>query len=803
MNTLFQDLKFGLRMLAKNPGFTAVAVMTLALGIGASTAIFSAVNTVLLRGLPCEDPASLVALREYSVGGDAERAGPSYFNVRNWEKQTQAFAKVAYYGGRYVNLSSAGGEPERVTAFEVSEGYFPTLGVKPVLGRSFLPEECVPGRNLVVILDFGLWKGRFGGRPDIIGQTLLVEGAPATIIGVMPARFKERWDIREVQLWMPIRTDPAQVGFGTGYATVIARLRPGVTIERARAELAAIASRLREQYPEIDRDARMGAEPLRDWTLDFAHQPLLIMLAAVGLVLLIACANVAHLLLARGTVRRKELAVRVAVGASRWRLVRQLLCESFLLVLLGAAGGLLLAPWAVHGINTFSEESGVGIPAISVDARVLGFTLLLSLLTGIIFGLMPAMQTSKVRLTEALKDGDGEAPAGSSPRRLRSALVIGEVALSLILAIGAGLLARSLHRLLQVDPGFRTENVLTTEISLSAGQYPTAQRQSAFFRELLTRVNALPGVQSAGYTSCLPWSGFETLAGFVMEGHKPPPAEPPVIAWFRYVSPGYFRTMGIPLRKGELFTDENSQNLQRVIVVSETFARKYYPNQDPVGRRMNGFDRWWTIIGVVGDIKHRNLDAPSLLDIYLPQAKGDAPGLTLVLKTAGNPLDLAGAVRDAVREIDPNQPVSSVRTMQRVLFDRIAVRRLLMFLMGIFAAVALILAATGIYGVISYSVSQRTHEIGVRMALGARQRDVLKLVVRQGLLLCLAGVAIGLTGAFALTRFLASQLFGVAATDPFTFAGVAVLLVGVALLATYLPARRAMKVDPMVALRYE
>jgi putative ABC transport system permease protein len=809
---LWQDARYAARVLLKNPGFTAVAVVALALGIGANSAIFSVVNTVLLRPLPYKDPERLMTVWEDDTKGGFPRDTPAAANYIDWRDQNQVFEGMAAVAEQSFNLTGVG-EPERLDGRLVSASLFPVLGVEPQLGRTFLPQEDQPGTNRVVVISHGLWQRRFGGDPSVVNRPVNLNGENYEVVGVMPADFQ--FPDPKDQLWTPIAfTQQEAANRGRHYLEVVARLKPNVTVEQAQAEMTTVAARLQQQYPE--QNAHLGATvlPLHEHLVGDIRPALLVLLGAVGFVLLVACANVANLLLARAAVRQKEIAVRVALGASRLRLVRQFLTESVLLSVTGGAVGLLLALWGTGLLKTFIPENVSQVRSLSVDARVLGFTLLVSLLTGLIFGLAPAVQASRFNLNETLKEGGRDSAQGSRGNRVRALLVVAEVAVSLVLLVGAGLLVNSFLRLRGVDPGFTKDNLLTLSVVLPRQKYPDYQRRAAFYDEMVRRVEALPGVKAAAVTNWIPLVFQGDSITFSVEG-RPDPApgqgkRPAVVT--RAVHPHYFRTMNIQLTQGRALDERDRADTPNVAVISETMARKSWPGEDPVGKRFTpgeltstNPDDWITVVGVVRDVRQIELGAEPKAQMYVPYAQGwssFAPRY-LVVSTSTEPMSLAAAVRGAVWSIDRDQPVSDVRTMEEVLSASLARQRFSTLLLGLFAAVALLLAAVGIYGVMSYSVAQRTHEIGVRMALGAQRGDVLRLAVGQGLKLILCGVGVGLAAAFALTRVMESLLFGVSATDPATFAAISLVLVGAGLLASYIPARRATKVDPMIALRYE
>jgi len=804
--SLWQDLRYGARMLLKQPGFSLIAVLTLALGIGANTAIFSIVNAVLLRPFPYRAPERLVILRERLYGGGVN-SGVSYPNFADWRAQNTAFAAIAAVRqNESFNLTSAG-EPERLQGQLVSAEFFSTLGIQPLVGRDFLPEDDQPGATPAVILSYGLWQRRFGGDESVVGKQLMLNQQSYTVVGITPPDFQFGLEA-DVTVPISLQAERFRVRGADPGSRVVARLKPHVSVQQAETELNLVAARLEQQYPESNKGRRALVTPLRESFVGNARQPLLILLGAVGLVLLIACANVANLLLVRASGRASEMAVRVTLGASRVTLVRQLLTESMLLAALGAALGILLAFW---GTSLIAAQLPDGIPRLQeakVDTPVLGFTLAVSLLTGLLFGLAPALQASRPNLTEGLKEGG----RGSSGRRqrLRSVLVIGEVALTLTLLVGAGLLIQSFWRVLAVDPGFKAQNLLTMQVSVNN---PDGQQIANFFEQLQQNVRNLPGVKSVAVSNGLPF-GNANRPIFIIEG-RPRPEPGKEAGGIRYtVSPGYFQTMGIDLLKGRLFTAEDTRDGQRVIVIDEALARQHFLNEDPLGKRLKqGPDSpSLEIVGVVRHVEQDGLDgqASNLAQFYtnfdqisLQGLPNNVRRINLLVRAEVEPLGLAAAVRSQIAALNKDQAVFNVRTMEQIVAQSVAARRFSMLLLTLFAVVALALASLGIYGLMSYIVAQHTREIGVRMALGAQASDVLKLVIGQGMLLALAGVALGLVAALALTRTMKTLLFGVSATDPLTFAALALLLVLVALLACYVPARRATRVDPAVALRCE
>jgi len=803
----WNDLRYAIRLQRKNPGFTIVAVIALALGIGANTAIFSVVNTVLLRPLPYKDPERLVMVWEEATKAGYPQDTPAAANFVDWRDQNQSFEGMAAITDDSFNLTGSG-DPERLEGQRVSTNLFPLLGVEPQIGRVFTAAEDQPGNERVVLLSYGLWQRRFGGDAGIVGKSLQLSGAGYTVVGVMPARFQ--FPTADDEVWVPIAfTQEDAANRDRHYLRVVGRLKPGVTLAQAQADMSTIATRLQQQYPQSNTDLGAVITPLHEHLVGDIKPALLILLGAVGLVLLIACANVANLLLARAAVRQKEIAVRVALGARRSRLIRQFLTESVSLSLLGGLVGLVIAYVGLIVLKAFIPENISQARAISIDYKVLGFTLLVSLATGLIFGLAPALQSIRFNQAETLKEGGRDAATGGSGKRLRSLLVMAEVAISLVLLIGAGLLINSFLRLRNVDPGFRAENLLTMKIVLPDLKYERKIQRSAFYTDLVQRVQSLPGVRSAAVTTNLPLYLQGNSISISIEGRpEPPPGQEPIIVT-RIISPGYFDTMTIPLLKGRPLTDQDTDDSPNVVVIGESMARRYWPGEEAVGKRIavgrvKSQEDWLQIVGVVKDVRQFELTADPKPQMYLTHRQyGFFDAQDLVVKTDVDPASMAGAVRKAVWEIDKDQPVSDIRPMETILADSIARQRFSMLLLAIFASVALVLAAVGIYGVMSYSVAQRTHEIGIRMALGAQTSAVLKLAVGYGLKLVAAGIGIGLVAAFALTRVMSTLLFGVTATDPTTFTLISLLLVAVAAIASYIPARRATRVNPIIALRYE
>ncbi len=799
MDSLLQDLRYATRTLLKSPGFTIVAVLTLALGIGANSAIFSVVNAVLLRPLPYAEPDRLVAASPGLMLGE-------YLLART---EPQSFQQVALYRPDVGLNLSHGGNPERLTGAYASTNLFATLGVQPLLGRTPVPGEDQPGQAQVVVLSHGLWQQRFGADPGVIGREIRIDGEPRVVIGVMRPGF--HFPSAGTQLWIPFVLDPGAVValWGGGGGQVVARLKPGVTHAQAQAEMRALGPRFREANrlwtPDEDYRSDTQVVPLREHMVGDVRTRLLVVLGAVGCVLLIACANVTNLLLARASARQREVALRTALGAGRGRLVRQLLTESVLLAAVSGVVGLLLAYWGVNLLVASLPADTPRLAEIGINGWVLAFTLGISLLTGLIFGLFPALRASRPDLQASLKASGRAAGIGSRERRLSSVLVASEVALAVVLVIGAGLLVRSFWELLQVDPGFRAGNAVSARITPPDVRYGDAAQQRSFYRELLQRVEALPGVRSAEAVNELPLVGGVASFAFEVEGVPYVTGAAPT-AGDRKVTPGYVRAMAIPLLQGRALTEADREGAPEVALVNQTMAREFWPGESPVGKRFKPVwwrDKWLTVVGVVGDVKHDGLASEARPEIYRPFVQEPTSAMTLVVHTTSSPRALATNLRAAVAAVDPEVPISDIRTADQLISASVAIPRFTMLLLAGFAAVALLLGAVGIYGVISYAVSRRTQEIGVRMALGARAGDVLGMVVRQGVGVALIGTVIGLVAAFAATRVLASLLFGVSTTDPLIFAAVPLLLVGVALLASYLPARRAARVDPMIALRAE
>jgi len=810
LETLWQDLRFGLRMLQKHPSFSLIAILTLALGIGANTAIFSVVNAVLLRSLPYHEPDSLVMVRYYRSRLANDYALGAEF--LEWRERAKSFAQIAAFRFDTADLTGHG-EPERLSAGFASADLFSTLGVAPLLGRAFMPAEDTLSDASAVILSDGYWQRRFGGNRQVLGQTLRLGEQSRTIIGVLPPRFRLMDD---ADVWLPLALNVNQQLNRQGSAVrvnVLARLKPGATLESAKADLSVILDQQRQAFPQVYSrfgNVQVRVIELREHLVGNVRQALWVLFGAVLFVLLIACANVANLLLARSASRQRELAIRAAVGAGRWRLMRQLLTESLLLSLAGGIVGLLLAKWGVKLFVAFSPNWIARIEESRVDGRVLGFTCGAAVLTGLLAGILPAWQASKTDVNETLKAQSSRSVQGGAQRAL-PALMIAELALSLVLLVGAGLMMKSFARLLAVPKGFDPAGVLMLGLNPSGAKYPMGSPQRhAYFQSVLERVQALPGIQTAGLASLTPLEGGTTRSTLELEGRPPFAKGQEPMADANLISPEYFAAMSMPMRSGRAFTAQDGAGAPPVVIINETIARRFFPNEDPRGQRlMLGADSK-TIVGVVGDSRHYGLDQEARLDVYLPYLQFPEWGRSMNLavradSAQNNPSSLVTAIRNQVLAIEPNEPVSQIMTLEERLANSRAItgRRFQMLLFGVFAAVALIIATIGIYGLISYAVSQRTPEIGIRMALGAQTSDVLRMVLWRGMRLALCGVALGLAAALALTRVMKTLLFNVSATDPATFGLIALLLLGVALLACWIPARRATKVDPLIALRHE
>ena len=825
MSTLWQDIRYGVRMLWKNRGISAIVVLALALGIGANSAIFSVVNTVLLSPLPYDESDKLVFLNEKSPVLD--EMSISYPNFLDWRAQNESFEKIGVYNRGSYNLTGLG-DAERIVVGQMSADLFGALRVNALRGRVFTNDEDKPGGTPVVVLSYGFWQRRFGGQMSILNQPITLNGKSYTVIGVMPETFiGPSPGSRRMEMFVPVGqlSDQASWQSRGNHPGLygVGRLKPGVTFGQAEADMNTIAANLEKQFADTNTGNRVRMRPMMEIFVSDVRRALWVIFGAVGFVLLIACANIANLLLARATARRKEMAIRTAVGASRWRLARQLLTESVVLSLIGGVVGLALARWGIDLILYVSPDAIPRSTEIGLDWRVLLFTIAVSFLTGILFGLIPALQAGEVDVHETLK----ETGRGVTGRQwLRSSLVVVEVATTLVLLIGAGLMIRSFYMLQKVNPGFAYENLTSFSVSLPEKKYPSLEGQAAFYKRLLENIRALPGVESTAIASGLPLGNNGWQMGFSIEGQPPPPRDQTPLMESCLVSPDYFRAMNIPVLRGRVFDERDdrshlagrdlskmNEDQQLVaglnkVVVDEEFARRYWPNEDPIGKRIKqgGDDdgQLIEVIGVVGRVKMESLNQNSdRVQAYLSFLQAPINGMTVIVKGSSDPNQLISSIRAAVREIDPEQPIYSPRTMYEIRAESVASERLNLTLLSIFAGIALVLAIVGIYGVMSYSVTQRTHEIGIRMAIGARPRDVFAMVLGQGMKLALIGVAIGLLLAFGLTRLMATMLFGVEPTDVPTFAGISILLISVAVLACYLPGRRATKVEPTISLRYE
>jgi predicted permease len=813
MDPLFQDIRFGCRMLRKAPAFTMVAVVVLALGIGANTAIFSVVNAILLRPLPFRDPERLVQV--WHVPPPTNFPGMTRFDVSpgnylDWEKQNHVFESMAIY--RYANYNLTGtGEPESVSAIGVSPAFFSVLKVQPILGRVFLPEENQSGRGHVAVLSQSFWQTHFAADPAIIGRTISLDSQSYTVVGVIPSKsvFPTASDPKaQPQLLIPLAwTDAERAIRGNHNYLVIARLNTGADVKQAGAEMNTISTRLEQEYPADDKGWGAAVVPLRDQWVGDVRPALMVLLAAVGFVLLIACANVANLVLVKTLARQKEIAIRTALGASSVRVARQILSETLLLALTGGAVGLLFARFGVKLIVAFLAQSLPRATDIAVDGWVLAFNLAVSVFTGVVAGLVPAVRASKANLNDSLKQGLGRTDADSGGNRTRGVLVVSEVALSLVLLVGAGLMIRSLSRLRNVDPGMDSHNVLTMSFALSPTKYEKPAQETAFYDQLLQRVRSVPGVVSAGAIDTLPLGDGGSTQPIAVEGHPMlAMSEQPEVA-VRGVEPGFFETMRIPLLQGRPLSSADVAERPAVIVISDSMAKRFWPGQNPIGKRlkMTFFpDKSREVVGVIGDIKQDGLNvAEPVATLYLPLAQYLTRYMSLVVRTSSRPNTVISAISNAVHELDREQPLVDVITMDDIVASSLSHQRFNMLLLSTFSGLALLLAAIGIYSVLAYSVRRRMREIGVRMALGAQRGDILRMILGQGTKLAHIGTGIGIAAAFGLTRLIASQLFGVTAADPITFLSVAALIIQVALVACYIPARRATRVDPIVALRYE
>ena len=804
METLLKDISYGIRNLIKRPGFFAVAVVTLALGIGANSAIFNTVNAVLLRPLSFPESENIVLLEGINPPQGITQSNMSVPDIVDWQTQNQSFEQIAGFSSGGILLTS-NEETDRVRASGVTGDFFALMRTNALLGRNLQPGDTQKGQDDVAVLSYGLWQKRFGGDPNIIGSKTMISGKSTAIIGVMPSGFDFP---QQSEIWVPMALDAAAERRDNRYVNVIARLKPGVTVERAQADLDTINQRLAQSYVETNTGWSTRVTNLRERLVSGMRTSLLVLLGAVAIVLLIACANVANLLLARATARQKEIAVRTALGASRLRIIRQLLTESLLLSIIGGVFGFGLSVWLTRLLVAVSPANSPRFEEIGIDSRVFLFTLGITLLTGLVFGVAPALQTSRLDLNENLKESGRRGAGGERHNRLGSLLIVSEVALSFMLLVGAGLLVKSFMRIRDVSPGFNPNNVLTMRMGLMPGKYKQGEPRAQVFRQAVEKIKAVPGVEAVGGVLSMPLGGDTLSVGrsYIREG-RPFTPEESANASYLVITPDYFRALQIPLAGGRAFTDQDNDQSPKVLIVNQTMARQLWPSESPVGKRITiwrdeKFPR--EIVGVVGDTK-ASLDTDAGAQMYVPYAQDANWGsLTLAMRTTNSdPASLAPAVRNEIRSLDKSLPVYNVKTMDYVLAASVADRRTSMLLFSTFAVVAMLLSMIGIYGVTAYYVTQRTHEIGIRMALGAQLRDVMKLVLKRGVTLALIGVAVGVAGAFALTRLLSTLLFGVTAVDLATFASVSLGLIGVAIFACYIPARRATKVDPLVALRYE
>jgi putative ABC transport system permease protein len=794
-----RDTRYAIRQLVKTPGFTIVAVLTLALGIGATSAIFSVVNAVLLRPLPYPEAANLMRVHEVVPQYGLFAVAPASF--LDWRQQNTVFERIAAYQATSATFL-AGESPERIPGVLASHDLFDLLKVAPSMGRGFRADEDAPGKDNVIVLSHGMWQRRFGGDPGVLGRSILLSGAPVTIIGVMPADFY--YPSREPEFWRPLALNPAGASRGAHFLGVVARTRPGVSASQAEAEMKTIAARLATEYPDSSANESAAVVPLHEQVVGSIRPALLTLLAAVAVVILIACANVANLLLVRASVREKEIAIRSALGAGRRRLAMQMLAESVVLASAGGVLGLLLAYLAITPIQTLSAGSIPRAADITIDGGVLAFALVVSVATGILFGLAPAWQASRAGLGEVLKEG-GRSSASSGGRWFRSGLLVAEVALSVVLLVAATLLIRSFTRLTNVDPGFRTEDVLAFRVALPAGDYPEDHHRAAFFDTLLDKLEALPEITAAGMVQALPIRSGYVLT-FDVQGRPPAKDGEEPSANHRAISPRYFEALGVPLMRGRFFTPRDGEKAPMVAIVDEAFVKRHFPNEDPIGRGLdigNGSDGFYEIVGVVGNTQQGSMDEPPSPTMYVPFRQDVFNTMWIVARTTIDPAQAAAPARQVVREIDRRLPAYSMTPLSAVVSESIAQRRFSMLLLGLFAVVALFLAAVGLYGVVSYTVSQRTQEIGLRMAIGAQRGDVLRMVLGGGMKLAVAGVALGIAASLAAARLVASMLFQVTPFDPASYTATAGLLLAVAALACYIPARRAMRVDPMIALRQE
>ncbi len=801
MKTLLQDFRYAIRMIRKSPGFSFAVVSILALGIGANSAIFSVVNAALLRALPFQDPDSLVMVNATHQKLGVTVASPADFI--DWQRRNSVFVQLAAFRNQYYNVTEVD-EPERIYGLGVSTSLFPLLNTKPAVGRAFSAEEEKPGANPVAIVSHGLWQRRFGSDPGLVGKVVKLNNNAYTVVGIMPPDFEFPMASQTVEIWVPLILSPNLLADrGNHNMSVVARLKPGVTLQQAQAEMDNIAGQLAQEYPETNAEFGVRLISLHEEVIKGIKKPLLILFGTVGFVLLIACFNATNLLLARSTTRPREFAVRLALGATRYRIIQQVLVESLLLAVLGGILGLLLFTWVVNLFLKFGANELAHIKNVSVDHNVLGFTLLVSVLVSLAFGLAPALHYSRPDLNETLKQSALSSTRGYGFRRLRKVLVVSEVALALALLIGAGLMVKSFLRLQAVNPGFNPNQLLTMVVSLPRAKYPKSDKIAPFYQQVLEKIKPLPGVQSVGATTGLPIQGTGGSATFFVGGAEHTPSEEGTNANFQAINPDYFRVMSIPLLKGRFFTEQDDARAPKVVIVDELTARSFWLGENPLGKHLIIDKAPLEIVGVVGQVKHSGLAVGPEASIYVPYLQEPFPSMTFVVRTTSDQQSMVAAIRRAVQSVDKDQPIFKIQSMEQIISDSIAHPRSISLLLGAFAGIALALTVLGIYGLVAYLVTQRTQEIGIRVALGAQRRDIFKLVVSEGMKLFFIGLVIGVGMAFGLARVLSSLLYGISASDPATFVGVSALVTLVVLLANFLPARKATKIDPIVALRYE